>query len=236
MTLVGDLHGQLEDLYTIFTINGLPSLTNKYLFNGDFVDRGKCGAEVVMTILLFKLLYPEGVFLNRGNHESRNQNSWMGFEDEIWEKYDGSEEGEINRATKVCGLFQVRPAGLFYLIHSCVFTTLWSRHSLIIYPYVPSFKRKSLSSMVVSRVETVSRSSTCEVFHVNENHHCINKALKIRFLKTCSGVIRAVSVGANLLSVVRVLNSVWMSRITFVVSIAWHSLFVVMNVSLRDLK
>jgi len=89
LTVIGDLHGQLQDLYTIFAINGLPSPTNKYLFNGDFVDRGLYGTEVVLTLLMFMLLYPKSVFLNRGNHESRNQNSWMGFEDEIWSKYSG---------------------------------------------------------------------------------------------------------------------------------------------------
>ncbi|OQS04980.1 serine/threonine-protein phosphatase [Thraustotheca clavata] len=106
LTVVGDLHGQLKDLFTIFTTNGLPSNKNKYLFNGDFVDRGLYGTEVVMTILCFRSLYPESVFLNRGNHESRNQNSWMGFEEEIWEKYDGTNEGDPARASVVYNMFQ----------------------------------------------------------------------------------------------------------------------------------
>ncbi|KDO21505.1 hypothetical protein SPRG_12469 [Saprolegnia parasitica CBS 223.65] len=106
LTVVGDLHGQLKDLFTIFTTNGLPSNKNKYLFNGDFVDRGLYGTEVVMTLLCFRSLYPEGVFLNRGNHESRNQNSWMGFEEEIWEKYDGTNEGDPARASVVYNMFQ----------------------------------------------------------------------------------------------------------------------------------
>ena len=81
-TVVGDLHGQLQDLFTIFTINGLPSPTNRYLFNGDFVDRGSAGVEVFMTLLAFHLLYPNSVYMNRGNHEARAQTSWMGFEQE----------------------------------------------------------------------------------------------------------------------------------------------------------
>ena len=106
VTIVGDIHGQLQDLFSIFTINGIPSDTNKYLFNGDFVDRGDYGVEVVMTMMCFKLLYPNGVFLNRGNHESRNQNSWMGFEDEIWSKYDGNPDGDSSRASRIFNLFQ----------------------------------------------------------------------------------------------------------------------------------
>ncbi|GLD96458.1 hypothetical protein PINS_up005141 [Pythium insidiosum] len=106
MTVVGDIHGQLQDLFSIFSINGLPTQTNKYLFNGDFVDRGAYGVEVMMTLLCFKLLYPDAVFLNRGNHESRNQNSWMGFEDELWSKYSGVQENDPERPAHLFERFQ----------------------------------------------------------------------------------------------------------------------------------
>ncbi len=43
---VGDIHGQLADLVHLMNHNGLPSETNKYIFNGDFVDRGVQGVEV----------------------------------------------------------------------------------------------------------------------------------------------------------------------------------------------
>ncbi|CAK9022140.1 Serine/threonine-protein phosphatase with EF-hands 1 (PPEF-1) (DRES10) (Protein phosphatase with EF calcium-binding domain) (PPEF) [Durusdinium trenchii] len=87
LTVVGDTHGQLQDLFTIFTINGLPSEKNWYLFNGDFVDRGPKGCEIVACMLAFKILFPKCVFLNRGNHEARAQNAWMGFEEELLTKY-----------------------------------------------------------------------------------------------------------------------------------------------------
>jgi hypothetical protein len=102
-TVVGDLHGQLQDLFTIFTINGLPSPTNRYLFNGDFVDRGSAGVEVFITLLAFHFLYPNSVYFNRGNHEARAQTSWMGFEQEVLEKY--SKSTDISAGRKLYNLF-----------------------------------------------------------------------------------------------------------------------------------
>jgi len=88
LTIVGDLHGQLDDLFAIFKLNGLPSPRNAYLFNGDFVDRGQYSCECVLTLLAFKLLYPKSVHLNRGNHEARDINSRDGFEKEVCMKYN----------------------------------------------------------------------------------------------------------------------------------------------------
>ena len=105
MTIVGDLHGQLQDLFTIFTINGLPTPKNQYFFNGDFVDRGYYGVEIVLTIFAFKLLYPHAVHMNRGNHECRQQNAYMGFEDEVLYKYDGTDLGDTNRAWRIYDAF-----------------------------------------------------------------------------------------------------------------------------------
>jgi serine/threonine-protein phosphatase 5 len=87
-TVCGDTHGQFYDVCNIFSLNGLPSESNPYLFNGDFVDRGSFSFEVVMTLFAMKLVYPQHVHLLRGNHESKNMNKIYGFEGEVKHKYD----------------------------------------------------------------------------------------------------------------------------------------------------
>lgn len=86
-TVCGDIHGQFYDLMNIFELNGLPSETNPYLFNGDFVDRGSFSVECIFVLFSFKLLYPNHFFLSRGNHESQTMNQMYGFEGEVKEKY-----------------------------------------------------------------------------------------------------------------------------------------------------
>lgn len=49
--------------------NGLPSPERAYVFNGDFVDRGKDSVEILMVLFAFMLVYPKEFHLNRGNHE-----------------------------------------------------------------------------------------------------------------------------------------------------------------------
>lgn len=88
ITVCGDTHGQFYDLMNIFEINGHVSNTNRYLFNGDFVDRGSYSFENVTTLLALKVLYPDRIFLSRGNHEGLNMNRVYGFEGEVKKKYD----------------------------------------------------------------------------------------------------------------------------------------------------
>eukprot|EP00668_Euglena_longa_P004163 GGOE01004878.1.p1 GENE.GGOE01004878.1~~GGOE01004878.1.p1 ORF type:complete len:975 (-),score=220.51 GGOE01004878.1:384-2909(-) len=91
LVVVGDLHGQLSDLLTILMEYGLPAPDGpQYLFNGDFVDRGIQGVEVVTLLLALKLLHPDSVHLNRGNHESEGMNAVFGFLDEVNKKYSGT--------------------------------------------------------------------------------------------------------------------------------------------------
>ncbi|KAJ9455467.1 Serine/threonine-protein phosphatase rdgC [Diplonema papillatum] len=77
--VVGDLHGQLPDLLRCLEEYGLPSPMLFYIFNGDLVDRGPKGCEVILIVLSLLLAYPDFVFVNRGNHEDKYMNKKYGF-------------------------------------------------------------------------------------------------------------------------------------------------------------
>ncbi|KAF0915922.1 hypothetical protein E2562_000565, partial [Oryza meyeriana var. granulata] len=51
------------------------------LFNGDFVDRGSFSPEIILAPFAFRCLYPTGIYLARGYHESKSMNKIYGFEE-----------------------------------------------------------------------------------------------------------------------------------------------------------
>lgn len=83
LVIVGDIHGHMNDLLHLLDLYGHPSEENHYLFNGDFVDRGVWGPEVILFIFCLALLHPMHVHLNRGNHESTLCTDTYGFKNQL---------------------------------------------------------------------------------------------------------------------------------------------------------
>ena len=44
--------------------------------------------EVILTLFMYQLLHPKGMYLTRGNHETKNMNKLYGFEGEVKHKFD----------------------------------------------------------------------------------------------------------------------------------------------------
>lgn len=101
VVIVGDLHGQIFDFKTVIDINGEPSKDKIFIFNGDFVDRGPHGIEIVLLIYSLKLIYPNYVFLNKGNHEVSEMNAKYGFKTECIQKYGNATYDLIQQTFEV---------------------------------------------------------------------------------------------------------------------------------------
>ncbi|WCJ32881.1 serine/threonine phosphatase 7 [Euphorbia peplus] len=126
VVVVGDVHGQLHDVLSLFRLAGFPSHDRFFVFNGDYVDRGAWGLETFLLLLAWKVYLPQRVYLLRGNHESKYCTSVYGFEKEVLAKY-GDKGKHVYR--KCLGCFEGLPlasiiAGRVYTAHGGLFRSV----------------------------------------------------------------------------------------------------------------
>lgn len=84
--VVGDVHGQIEAVFHIFDKFGSPK-KNRYVFLGDYVDRGPKSLYTLIFLLAIKIKHGKDFHMIRGNHEDVNVSKQYQFRDEVINTY-----------------------------------------------------------------------------------------------------------------------------------------------------
>jgi Ca2+-binding EF-hand superfamily protein/diadenosine tetraphosphatase ApaH/serine/threonine PP2A family protein phosphatase len=139
LIIVGDTHGQLEDILWLFFKHGPPTATNQYLFNGDIVDRGGHALEILLLLFCFKRDCPDSVHINRGNHEDPQCCIHFGFRDELESKFQGHSgriwttlNSEVFPLLPICSLVSDEAAKRrFLVVHGGVPVDIPDRNAVV---------------------------------------------------------------------------------------------------------
>jgi diadenosine tetraphosphatase ApaH/serine/threonine PP2A family protein phosphatase len=105
--ICGHIHGQYEDLLELFRTAQYDILNpddQRFIFMGDYVDRGKYSLNTILLLAVMKIRHPHCIFLLRGNHESRQATHNYGFRNEILLNY-----GYIHIYHKCMEIFDLMP-------------------------------------------------------------------------------------------------------------------------------
>jgi diadenosine tetraphosphatase ApaH/serine/threonine PP2A family protein phosphatase len=120
--IVGDIHGQLDDMLYMFGKAGafahdpdapvdfsrpLKFEQNKrFIFMGDYVDRGYHSLNTFLYLVCLKLQHRDAIYLLRGNHETRQISNRYGFYHECILSY-----GHAGLWTLATEVFDLLPLG-----------------------------------------------------------------------------------------------------------------------------
>ena len=85
--VVGCLYGHLLDLLAILKMYGVPP-QSRYLFLGNFINQGEFSLETLILIFTLKVMFPEHVFIIRGDQETKDVCVLQEFYNELISEYD----------------------------------------------------------------------------------------------------------------------------------------------------
>ncbi len=106
--IVGDLHGNALALSAVLQ-KYLPQIvagTRSLVLTGDYVDRGPHSLEIIIMLSLLKQIYPDRIFMLKGNHETTDYYSSKGFGAGLYNYGSNNHTSSITTSLKRAGMIQ----------------------------------------------------------------------------------------------------------------------------------